>query len=293
MKQTLTRIIFTAAVALTAIVAGTPAMAADKGDETPLIRRKTIESPDSAMLAQKVIVRGDTVPMIIPQRNLGRFDRGLYNYLFIPRREWAVGLTASYGEFDASDVQVLSLLKDLDFKGYLWSVNPSVSYFFANNQSIGVKFNYQRGQLDLGGMTLDIDDDMNFTLSDVSYYTRSTGASIFYRNYIGLGTMKRFAIFNEVDLSVNSGESRFQRQYNGELRDTRTTTTGAALNFSPGLTMFIMDRVSFNVSFGVFGVKLQQEKQRTNNVDEGSRFSSGANFKFNLFNIKFGIGVHI
>lgn len=54
-----------------------------------------------------------------------------------------------------------------------------------------------------------------------------------------------------------------------------------------------MDYLSFNVSFGVFGLHFTKEDQTTNNVDEGSRVSSGANFKFNLFNISFGLGVHI
>ena len=105
--------------------------------------------------------------------------------------------------------------------------------------------------------------------------------------------MKRFGIFNEVDLSFGSGSARFKRYYNEELRDTRTITTEARLSFSPGVTVFIMDNVSFNVSFGVFGLYLKNEKQKTNEVEEGSRLSSGANFKFNVFNINFGLGVHI
>lgn len=32
-----------------------------------------------------VIVDGDTVSQIIKSRNLGRFDRGLFNYLSFPR----------------------------------------------------------------------------------------------------------------------------------------------------------------------------------------------------------------
>ena len=67
----------------------------------------------------------------------------------------------------------------------------------------------------------------------------------------------------------------------------------ASLNFSPGLCVFIMDYVSFNVSFGVFGIKVHQEKQQTNGVEEGTRFTSGANFKFNIFNINFGMAVFI
>jgi len=242
---------------------------------------------------EKVIVGDDTVSIIIPQRNFGRYDRGLFNFLFIPKGQWAFGLTASYGEFGSEDIQVLSVLKDFDFKGKLYSIKPSVSYFIGNNQSIGLKFNYTRGYADLNSLVVDIDDDINFSLHDVSYYSQTYTASIFYRTYIGLSSMKRFALFNDVDLSFGSGSSRFKRYYNDQLRDTRTTIIEAGLNFSPGVCVFIQDYVSFNVSFGVFGVKLRNEKQRTNDVEEGSRFTSGANFKFNIFNINFGIGVHI
>ena len=62
---------------------------------------------------------------------------------------------------------------------------------------------------------------------------------------------------------------------------------------SPGVCVFIMDNVSFNVSFGVFGLNFNREKQITNEIEEGTRFSSGANFKFNIFNINFGLGIHI
>ena len=60
---------------------------------------------------KKVIVDGDTVSMIIPERNYGRYDRGLFNYLYLPKGDWAFGFTASYGELNTDDVQVLSMLK--------------------------------------------------------------------------------------------------------------------------------------------------------------------------------------
>ena len=110
---------------------------------------------------------------------------------------------------------------------------------------------------------------------------------------MGLGRERRFGVFNDVDLSFGTGTSRFKRYYGGKLRDTRTNSTTASINFSPGVCVFIMDYVSFNVSFGVFGIKLHQEKQITDGVEEGSRFSSGANFRFNIFNINFGMAVYI
>ena len=158
---------------------------------------------------------------------------------------------------------------------------------------MGLKFNYTRGEASLGSLAVDIDDDLNFSLKDVSYYSNSYKIGVYYRSYVGLSTLKRFGVFNEVDLSFGSGSSRFRRSYDGEERDTRTNSTSVSLNFSPGLCVFIMDNVSFNVSFGVFGLHVTHDSQKTNGVNEGSRTSSGANFKFNLFNINFGLGVHI
>ena len=233
-------------------------------------------------LASPVVVYRDSVR-----------GRPVFNFLFIPQGQWMFGLTASYGEFNSDDVQILSLIKDFSFKGKLYSIQPTVSYFFRSNQSMGLKFSYSRGIADLGGLSVDIDDDMSFTLSDISYYSQSYTASVFYRNYVGLGSEKRFAIFNEIDLAFGSGSSRFKRSYDGEMRDTKTLTSKWSLNFSPGVTMFIMDNACFNVSFGVFGLHVTHDKQYTNGEDEGTRTSSGANFRFNLFNINFGLGVTI
>lgn len=241
----------------------------------------------------RVIVGNDTVSMIIPEHNFGRYDRGLFNYLFIPKGCWTFGLTASYGELNTDDVQILSILKNVDFKGKIYSIKPSISYFFRNNQSIGLQFDYSRGVADLNNLALDFDDDLNFSIRDVSYYTQTFSIATTYRNYVGLGMDKRFAVFNQVDLSFSAGSSRFKRLYNDVPKDTRTIITQAGLNFSPGVSMCIQDNLAFCVSFGVFGIKMRREKQTTDGIYEGSRFTSGANFKFNIFNINFGLMVII
>ena len=242
---------------------------------------------------ERVIIKGDTVSVILPQKNYGRYDRGLFNYLFIPKGQWSFGMLASYGEFNSDDIQLLSMLKDFNIKVKAYSLQPSVAYFFDNNQSIGANFKYTRMYADLAGLTFDFSDDMNFSLANISYYSKSYSSAIAYRNYIGLGRDRRFGIFNEVELAFGAGSSRFMRYYNDELFDTRTSSVSAAMNFSPGICVFIMDYISFNVSFGVFGVNFHHEKQNTNGIDEGRRFSSGANFRFNIFNINFGMAVYI
>ena len=262
-----------------------------------VVRKSELAADSTAMKewadSMRVVIDGDTVSMIIPEQNFGRFARGLYNYLYIPKGTWSFGLTASYGELNTEDVQLLSMLENIDFKGKMYSIKPSISYFIRNNQSIGLMFDYSRGEADLANLSLDFDEDLNFSIKDVSYYTQSFSISTAYRNYVGLGADKRFAVFNQVDVAFTSGSSRFKRLFNDQPKDTRTVITQASLNFSPGVCVFIQDNVAFNVSFGVFGLKMRKERQSTDGVDEGHRFTSGANFRFNLFNINFGLLVVI
>lgn len=262
--------------------------------QTGKYAEKTFRTASDVLDQDLVIVNGtDTVSMILPQRNFSRYDRGLFNYLFIPRGQWNFGLTASYGEVNTEDIQLLSILTDISVKGKTYAIKPSVHYFFRHNQSVGLKIVYTHAQAGIGSLGLDIDDDMSFHLSNVDYVSTTYSGAVTYRNYVGLGRNKRFAVFNEVDLSFTSGSSDFTRLYNNEPKHTPTRINEVALNFSPGICVFIMENVSFNLSFGVFGLKYRTEHQATNGIDEGTRVSSGANFRFNIFNINFGLGVHI
>ncbi len=232
-------------------------------------------------------------PEIMTQPNLGRFDRGLFSYLFIPKGQWHFGVTASYGEFSSQDLQMLDMLTDFDFTGHTFSVKPYISYFIANNISLGLRLGYTDSKGTLGSMAVDFDDDLNFDIKDVMYRNESYTAAVAFRQYIGLARRGRFGVFNEIELSFSSGDSDFKRSIGGEPKLTHTTYMESRLSFSPGLCVFIMKNVSFNISFAVVGFYLRNEKQWVNEQKTGNRFSSGANFRFNLFNINFGIGIHI
>ena len=228
---------------------------------------------------EKVIVGKDTVSIILPERNYGRYDRGLYNFLFIPKGQWEIGLTASYGEFDISDYQVLDLLSDIDMKLKGYSVNPEVSYFFKHNQSLGLRFYLTKYEGGIGSLKADIDEDMNFNLSGVNYLSTTYSMSAFYRHYLGLGKSGRFGIFNEVAFKLGGGDSFFTRNYDSVPKVTKTNIFQFGLDFSPGLCVYVQEYVSFNVSFGVFGLNMRKERQWTDGVEDGSRFTSGANFQ--------------
>lgn len=254
---------------------------------------KVVDDESKIDASEMVLWKGDTIPMQLKTRNLGRYDRGLSNYLFIPKGQWAFGLTASYGELSTDNTEIFGLLTDIDMGIHAFSIKPYMMYFIKNNLSVGLRFGYtsMKGRIDSFGV--DIDEDMNFNLHDIMYRNESYTAAMILRQYIGISRKGRFGVFNEIELAFSSGNSDFQRPFGGEPRTTHTTNMKLGLNFSPGVTVMVMKNVSCNVSFGVFGFYLQNEKQMEDGVDTGNRVTSGANFRFNIFNINFGLGIHI
>lgn len=242
---------------------------------------------------EKILANGDTVNLFIRERNLGRFDRGLFNYLYLPKGVWNFGLTASYGEFSTEDLQILSLINECDFSGHTFSIKPSISYCVRNNLSVGLRLGYTSTTGNLGTFAVDFDEDLSFNLHDIRYKSESYTAAIQARQYYGLGRKSRFAVYNEVELAFSSGNSDFDRPFNSVLKKTHTNDFDARITFSPGLSVLMVKYVSFDISFGVFGYYLHNERQTVDGVKLGNRFSSGANFRFNIFNINFGLAVHI
>lgn len=242
---------------------------------------------------EQAIWKGDTVSMHLKQRNLGRYDRGLANHLFIPKGQWTFGLTASYGELSTDNLEMMGLLSDINLGGHVFSIKPYMAYFIQNNMSLGLRLGYYSAKGNVDSFKVDISEDMNFNLQDILYRNESYTAAMTFNQYIGISRRGRFGVFNEVELAFSSGNSDFRRPYAGEPRTTHTTYMDARLNFSPGVCVFIMKNVSFNLSLGVFGFYLKNEKQTENGESTGNRITSGANFKLNLFNINFGIGIHI
>jgi len=188
---------------------------------------------------------------------------------------------------------VLSYITDLDFNATTYSFNPYISYFYKHNKCVGLRFGFSRTDFSLDSFNVDFDDDINFNIHDVKYRSSKMSLELFRRNYIGLDNSRRFAVFNEVALKYGSGSGTFQRLFNDTPKITETTSNELRLDFSPGLCVFIQEKVAFNVSFGIFGWYWRRDSQVTDGNEEGSRSSSGANFKINLLNLKLGVAVFL
>ena len=152
-------------------------------------------------LEEQTTYKGDTIPMVLKQRNLGRYDRGLSALLYVPKGQWSFGLTVSYGNISTKDLEIFDLLSDVNIGAHAFRIRPYLQYTVRNNLAIGMRFGYYNARGNVDSFKVDIDDDMNFSLHDIGYKAESYTGAVFASQYIGLSRHGRFGIYNEVELA--------------------------------------------------------------------------------------------
>lgn len=230
---------------------------------------------------------------IIYTKPVGRYDRGITNYRFIPKNKWIGGVTVSVFNFESDNSRLLfSLLKDIDLNLRTLSVKPFVGYAIKDNTVVGLKFGYSRISGGIDNLALNI-EDLDIALKDIKYTDDSYSFSLFHRSYIGLDPKGLFGLFNETTLGYSTGSTRFSRGADETLKYTDTSINQLKVGINPGIAIFIMPNVGAEVSFGVAGFTYNWEKQKKSSGETGKCTNSGANFKINLFNINIGLTVCI
>lgn len=230
---------------------------------------------------------------LIRIKPMGRYDRGIVNYKFIPKGKWIGGLTFSYVNFDSDDSSLLySLLGGMDMNLGIKAIHPYVGYTIKDNLVLGAKFGYNHLVGDVGNIDLDLGSDLSFSLSNMRYTEDLYSVGVFNRSYVGLDGGGRFGLFNETTLTYKHGTSNYNSGTEEEgLKHTETTINELHLGINPGVAVFIMPNVCAEMSFGVAGFRYRSEKQRNESGEEGKRSTSGANFKINILNINIGITI--
>ena len=221
-----------------------------------------------------------------------RIDRGVMQTTFIPKGQWMAGGTVSYSEHQEDNLNFL-VLKDIEGRGYTFSISPYVGYFFKDNMAAGVRAGYNRSYLDLGNLDLNLGEDFNISLDNLYYLEHEYEVSGFLRTYMPIGRSKIFGLFNEVRLTyayaTGKNSTGTGTTYDGTFERSHSFQIGMA----PGLTAFITNYSAVEVSMGVMGYKFAWENQVTNQIETGSRRKSSGNFKINLFSINIGMTFYL
>ena len=230
------------------------------------------------------------------------FDRGVgkMNSVFIPKGYMGGGFTFSYKTFDlgqsANDVgysMLFSLLSGINGQMNTVGVSPSVSYFVMDNLSVGARFDYNRTDLNLGNLGLSLGDLMSMSIKDYHMLKNMYSSAVTARYYMPIANSKRIAMFGEVRLGFDVGQSVAYQTKDGNNFGTFQSIYGGGLNVVPGLCVFATNVVCVEVAVGVLGINYQYIKQETNLVDTSVMQQSGANFKINPLSISLGMSFYL
>ncbi|MDE6139889.1 MAG: hypothetical protein K2F95_02935 [Alistipes sp.] len=247
----------------------------------------TVKAVDSTAVK---IERGHFLPM------KRRIDREIDKIKSLYRGEIMIGLTASYGTVKADDTELMLIFNDINLKGTMTTINPFVGYAYRDNHAVGVRFGYQLIDGELGNISFDLGEqnDLSFSLDNMSLRSRNYSWSLFHRSYAGLDQKGRISFFAEWELQARTGTMDFAYMSDNTLKFSHSRSTGLRLNFNPGMAVYIFPNVCTTVSFGLGGLyynKIQQSDETGNHT--GSRSRSGLRFKFNLADINIGMVVHL
>ena len=227
--------------------------------------------------------------------NERRSQRGLTDTrnLFVPKGQWVFGGTASYSTHRNDSYQLL-IVEGIDSKGYTVRVSPMIGYAFRDNMALGARLIYGRSLLKMDAAELKIGDEESGTQVEVrDFYTlkHSFEAAVIWRQYIPLGSNKRFALFNEMQLSMGGSQARFAND--APVKGTYQTGYDFSLGISPGIIAFATNNMAFEVNVGVMGITYNHTRQVHNRVTVGERSSGMLNFKVNIFSIGLGVAFYL
>ena len=222
-----------------------------------------------------------------------RVDRGIYQYLFIPKGQVLAGATLSYAHLDSDDSQFMLMIDGLQAECSMTRISPFVGVSYAKNQVLGARFAYQltRGKVDNVSIQAGDNEDYTFTLSNVDLRQRSYAGALFHRAYIGLDLRGRFALYNETRVEFAFGRNEFS--YGQTALDQYTKNRQVGITFHPGVAVCIMNNVSMHASVGIGGVRLSDSRVYDGAEMIGKRTAMNANFRLNLLDISLGITLHL
>jgi hypothetical protein len=225
------------------------------------------------------------------------FDRGIgtSTTVFVPKGTVGTGVNFSYNTLDlgqAADDSGYSMLFDLvnGLSGslYTFGLAPYVSYFVADNLSVGARFDYDRSSVDLGNASLSLGEDMGFGISDYHTLQHLFSGSLTLRYYMSIADSKRFAIFAEARATGAYGQAKTWKVEGEDKYGSYQITQKGALTFVPGICIFAQDNVAVEVAMGILGINYTRTEQIRNQVEHSVMQTSGANFRINPLSIEIG-----
>lgn len=225
------------------------------------------------------------------------FKRDLEQVSFIPKGQWITGVSVGYDMSNQNDYQFF-VFEKVNGDSYAFKVTPMAMYAFKDNMAAGLKFGYERSRNQLDQGSLILDSETTFDADNLHSIRSNYFATAAFRNYISFGDNRRFGLFNELQLTLGGGQSKFSNYTGGSgenrhLEGTFERNFTMNIGLTPGFVMFLNNYSAIEVNIGVLGFGYTHTHATTNQVQVSRRNSKHANFKINLFSIQFGMAFYL
>jgi hypothetical protein len=219
-----------------------------------------------------------------------KLDRGLALSdmpAFTQKGKWMVGGTANWSFHDNDNYRFL-IANGLTSTGYKLTVSPAFCYMIKDNMGAGVRIGYQRSMLKIDDANVGI-NDISMDIKDYHTLRHKYVIQALLRNYIPIGTSRKIALYNEMQLGCKFGNGKVAmangETYDGSYEDFQTV----GLDFCPGIVAFANDHWAVDVNVNMLGLDFGQADQTHNQVKDGNRSVTNINFKINILAIGFGL----
>jgi hypothetical protein len=220
------------------------------------------------------------------------FKRDIEQSVFVPKGQWIVGSTISYSEHNESNYQFI-VLDNINSDGYTFKVSPMLMYAFRDNMAAGCSAAYKRSLTKLSDVTLTLDEDNSFDISDLYELRHSYSGVACLRNFISLGSSRRFGLYCDLQLEAGGSQAKIVTGSGDDITGTYATSTDFSVGVAPGMVAFINNYTAVEVSVGVLGLDFSKTKQTTNQVQIGERKLTSASCRINLLSIGLGLAFYL
>lgn len=227
------------------------------------------------------------VTSVMPGPEVPEFKRKIESTVFIPKGQWATGISVNYSQTNQSKYQFL-ILENLNGDTYSFKVSPMAAYFVKDDLGIGGRFAYTRALTKLEHGEVVIDSETGYDIDNLYSLSHSYSFTGIMRNYFSLGKSKRFGFFNELQIEFGGGQSKLMKGKSESLTGAYARDFHFNIGFAPGMVMFLNNYTAMEVNVGVLGFGITSTKQIDDRIYVSRRKSESANFRINLFSITFG-----
>ena len=223
-------------------------------------------------------------------------DRGLGNpySVYIPQGTFSLGAAVGYNQYNAAGATssagatLLNVVTDVDGGVRVWNALANAYLFVADNMAVGLRLGYTNTQVDVNNANL-MDA---LKLSNKHVVNSMFSGALAFRAYMPLFNSKIFALFAEARLTGGFGYGKDYAQTERGKEGTYSDLFQLSLGLYPGVSVFLADFVSLEVSLPLLEGGHEWNLQVKGQAHDSSLTHGFFNYKPNLLGLNLGVIFH-